>query len=353
MTLDQIITLLVLAGVIAALIWDRVRADVVALGGAAILLITGAVRPSEVQAAFGSPAIVTLASLFVIAHAMELSGLLDLMIRRMIALCKRTGAAGLWTLITLCGGASAFLNNTPIVVLAAPVVRDVANSLKLDPKRFLLPLSYVAVLGGCCTLIGTSTNLLVDDMARTSGQAPFGIFEITPVGLVVALVGGLYLLLFSGTLLEHTSDRPDPKLFQTERHHVSHLDIAGDALGDTSDFAEERPLRIWRALASLGVFAGVVALAALNVAPIAAAAFAGAVLLILMRVIAPDTARRLLRGDPGRGLPGLPDAARADPDVRRTTARHRGTGDRRDREEVQGTTRTRQHGRALGAPGTV
>src|SRR3546814_2360372 len=106
-------------------------------------------------------------------------------------------------------------------------------------------------------------------MARTSGQAPFGIFEITPVGLVVALVGGLYLLLFSGTLLEHTSDRPDPKLFQTERHHVSHLDIAGDALGDTSDFAEERPLRIWRALASLGVFAGVVALAALNVAPIA------------------------------------------------------------------------------------
>src|SRR3546814_10367892 len=73
------------------------------------------------------------------------------------------------------------------------------------------------------------------------------------------------------------------------------LDIAGDALGDTSDFAEERPLRIWRALASLGVFAGVVALAALNVAPIAAAAFAGAVLLILMRVIAPDEAYGGLR----------------------------------------------------------
>src|SRR3546814_14142169 len=118
---------------------------------------------------------------------------------------------------------------------------------------------------------------------------------MSPVGLVVALVGGLYLLLFSGTLLEQTSDRPEPKLFQTERHHVSQLDIAGDALGDTSDFAEERPLRIWRALASLGVFAGVVALAALNVAPIAAAAFAGAVLLILMRVIAPDEAYGGLR----------------------------------------------------------
>src|SRR3546814_6162985 len=89
MTLDQIITLLVLAGVIAALNWDRVRADVVALGGAATLMITGAVRPSEVQAAFESSAIDTLASPFVIAHAIELSGLLGLMIRRMIALCKR------------------------------------------------------------------------------------------------------------------------------------------------------------------------------------------------------------------------------------------------------------------------
>jgi Na+/H+ antiporter NhaD/arsenite permease-like protein len=91
MTFVQIITLLVLTGVIAALIWDGVRADVVALAGAAILLLSGAVRPSEVQAAFGSPAIVTLASLFVIAHAMELSGLLDLLIRHAVALCQEWG----------------------------------------------------------------------------------------------------------------------------------------------------------------------------------------------------------------------------------------------------------------------
>src|SRR3546814_19011895 len=101
MTFVQIITLLVLTGVIAALIWDGVRADVVALAGAAVLLLTGAVRPSEVQGAFGSPAIVTLASLFVIAHALELSGLLDLLIRRAVALCRRIGSAGLWLLIFL------------------------------------------------------------------------------------------------------------------------------------------------------------------------------------------------------------------------------------------------------------
>jgi Na+/H+ antiporter NhaD/arsenite permease-like protein len=190
MTGEQILTLLVLVGVIAALIHDRVRADVVALTGAAVLLAAGAVRPSEVQGAFASPAIITLASLFVIAHALELSGLLDLAIDKATALCRRTGAAGIWGLIGLPGFGSAFLNNTPIVVLAAPVVRDVAKSIGHDPRRFLMPLAYVAVLGGCCTLIGTSTNLLVDDMARASGQAQFGLFEITPVGLATALAGG-------------------------------------------------------------------------------------------------------------------------------------------------------------------
>ncbi len=105
--------------------------------------------------------------------------------------------------------ASAFLNNTPIVVLGAPVIRDVAEKLSLDPKRFLMPLSYVAVMGGCMTLIGTSTNLLVSDMARVSGQPQFGLFEITPVGVCVALAGGLYLLLFSGRLISSGHAGPD------------------------------------------------------------------------------------------------------------------------------------------------
>lgn len=295
MTPEQLITLLVLGGVIAALIWDKVRADVVALAGAALLLLTGAVRPSEVQGAFGSPAIIALASLFVIAHAMELSGLLDLLIAKAVALCRRIGALGIWLLILLCGGASGFLNNTPIVVLSAPVVRDVAKSLKLDPKRFLMPLSYVAVLGGCCTLIGTSTNLLVDDMARSSGQPPFSIFEITPVGLVVAAAGGLYLFFFSGRLLAKPLPAPLERVEAALPHHVSHLDVAGDVIGDVGDFAVQRPLSPARAMASTAIFIGVIALAAFNIAPIAASAFSGAVLLILLRVIRPEEAYGGLR----------------------------------------------------------
>jgi len=198
---DQILTLVVLAAVVAALIWDKVRADVVALSGAAVLLMTGVVRPVDVQGAFASPAIIALASLFVIAYALELSGLLDRAIAAAVAMCRRFGATGIWMLMTMIGSVSCFLNSTPIVVLGAPVIRDVATTLKLSPRRFLIPLSYVTILTGCCTLIGTSTNLLVDDMASVAGQARFGMFEITPVGLPMALVGMIYLFAISGRLL--------------------------------------------------------------------------------------------------------------------------------------------------------
>ena len=297
MTFDQILTLLVLAAVIAALIWDKVRSDVVALAGAAFLLMTGVVLPVEVQAAFASPAIVALASLFVIAYAMELSGLLDTAITKVVALCRLIGTTGLWILIGLSGAASAFLNNTPIVVLSAPVVRDVAKSLNRSPKRYLIPLSYAAVLGGCCTLIGTSTNLLVDNMASVAGQPRFGIFEITPVGLWVAAAGGLYLLLFSTRLIEPAAanDKSTTGEAADAAEEFRAPGLAGGTIGHVQPFAKHVELRPWKAFLSSAIFIAVVAAAALNVAPIAACAFAGAVLLILLRVITADEAYRGLR----------------------------------------------------------
>jgi di/tricarboxylate transporter len=294
MSFDQLVTLGVLVAVIAALILDRHRADVIALVGAAVLLITGAVRPVEVQGAFASPAILALASLFVIAYAMELSGLLDAAIRRVVGLCQRIGSVGLWLLIGLCGAASAFLNNTPIVVMGAPVVRDVALRLKRSPKRYLMPLSYVAVLGGCITLIGTSTNLLVNDMAAVAGQPRFGMFEIAPVGLSLALVGGIYLFMVSGRLVKASAGEAegdaDPAGFHSREADVHHAQ-----LGSPGQFAEGHPLSLWKALTSIAVFVAVIVLATMGVAPIAATAFAGAVLLIVLRVISADQAYQGLR----------------------------------------------------------
>ncbi len=292
MSVDQILTLLVLAAVVAALIWDKMRADVVALAGAAVLLMTGVVRPVEVQSAFASPAIIALASLFVIAYALELAGLLDRAIASAVAMCRRLGASGLWLLLSMIGSVSCFLNSTPIVVLGAPVIRDVATSLGLSPKRFLIPLSYVTILTGCCTLIGTSTNLLVDDMASVAGQPRFGIFEITPVGLPMALAGGLYLFLVSGRLLggRHEAEEREGAPAEIDPAHIGNAQV-----GDARLFEVKRPLQPLKAAIALAVFVGAVALATAGVAPIAATAFAGAVLLILLRVISADEAYSGLR----------------------------------------------------------
>lgn len=289
MTIDQFITLLVLLGVVAALIWSNVRADIVALSGAATLLITAVVRPSEVQSAFASPALIALASLFVIVYAIELSGLLDRLIALSIQLCRRVGVIGLWLTIALCGGASAFLNNTPIVVLAAPVIRDAAKKLDFDPKRFLIPLSYICILGGCCTLIGTSTNLLVADMARVSGQPTFGIFDITPVGLTIAAAGALYLLGASRWLVREADSQA------SVGSDIDALRSGGGQVGAMEVFEPQRILRTRHAIISVAIFIGVIIVAALGLAPIAAAAFTGAVLLILLKIISPDEAYHGLR----------------------------------------------------------
>jgi di/tricarboxylate transporter len=325
MTFDQIAALLVLVVVVGVLIHGRVRADVVALTGAAALLLLGVVRPVEVQAAFASPAVIALAGLFVIAYAIELSGLLGLMIRQASRLAARVGAIGLWAVLGMCGAMGGFLNNTPVVVLAAPVVRDVAASLKLSPKRFLMPLSHISVLGGLLTLIGTSTNLLVNDMARNAGQPVFTLFEITPVGLFIAVAGGLWLYFVGARQLGRSvaaDEAEQARLAEMEderrkaaaeaaarRRRIlpfnlprlgearTNDDGSGDAhLGDVKLFgAADRPFDLRRSLIALGVFVMVVTAAGLGLAPIAAAAFAGAVALILLKVITPEEAYAGLR----------------------------------------------------------
>ena len=301
MTFDQIVALVVLVGVVGLLIHGRMRADVVALTGAAILLVLGVVRPVEVQGAFASPAVIALAGLFVIAYAIELSGLLGLLIRQATRMSSRIGALGIWIVIGLCGSVGGFLNNTPVVVLAAPVIRDVARSLGLSPKRFLMPLSHVTVMGGLLTLIGTSTNLLVNDMARNAGQPVFGLFEITPVGLFIASIGGLWLYFVGARQLQATAAREESdapaKSFLRLGEARSQPDGSGDAaLGDIALYsAADRPFRLRPAALSFLVFVGVIASAAFGWAPIAAAAFAGAVALILIKVITPDEAYAGLR----------------------------------------------------------
>src|SRR3546814_16330589 len=108
--------------------------------------MTGVVRPVDVQGAFASPAIIALASLFVIAYGLELSGLLDRAIFLGVDLCRRMGTRGIWMLLSMIGGVSCFLNSTQIALLVDPFVRDLALVLKQSPKRSLMPLYYIHLI---------------------------------------------------------------------------------------------------------------------------------------------------------------------------------------------------------------
>jgi len=200
MGLDGYLTIVIVAAMLLVLVFELYQPDAVVFSALGLLLLCGILTPKEALAGFSNPGMLTVAILFIVAFAAQSSGVLALFSSRMLGREHRFTRA-LLKLMAPVVGISAFLNNTPIVAMFIPAVQEWARKNHFAPSRLLIPLSYAAIFGGICTLIGTSTNLLVNGMFRQQFGETLGMFELAWVGVPCALAGMGLILAFGKRLL--------------------------------------------------------------------------------------------------------------------------------------------------------
>ena len=207
MTFEIIFTLILIAGMITALIYDLMRPGMVLFSVVVLFLCAGILSPKELLEGFSNKGMITVAMLFLVSEGIRQTGAISQLIKKLLPEKKTTVTKSQLRMLPAIAGISAFLNNTPVVVIFAPIIKRWANKVNLPATRFLIPLSYATILGGVCTLIGTSTNLVVHGMILETGRSGFSMFELGKVGIFIAIAGITYILCFSNKLLP--AKRPD------------------------------------------------------------------------------------------------------------------------------------------------
>ena len=219
-TIQIVIVLALTVAVFASFVRETWPADVVAMLAFSILLITGILSSKQAMAVFSNSGPITVGCMFVLSAALERTGLIERIGGYTAGAAGKSPVVALVAMALVVMVLSAFINNTPVVVVLTPVAFMLARALKISPTRLLIPLSYAAIMGGTTTLIGTSTNLLVNGIITSKNMAPISMFEITGAGVIMGLAGIVYLATIGRWLLP---DRVTPGIQRPERAFVTEV----------------------------------------------------------------------------------------------------------------------------------
>lgn len=200
MSLDAWLTLATVLGCLSVLITTRIGPDLVFMAGLAFLLLTGVLDTRTAFSGFANAGMLTVAVMYIVAAGLRETGSLHLIVKYLFGRPKSVAGAQSRMVLPVTA-MSAFLNNTPVVATFLPAVMDWAKQLRISISKLAMPLSFAAILGGMCTLVGTSTNLVVHGMLLDAEMTGFGFFELAWVGVPCALAGILYIVTASRWLL--------------------------------------------------------------------------------------------------------------------------------------------------------
>lgn len=235
MNFEIFVTICVVLVAVVLFATEVISIDLVALLIICSLIVTGVISPEEGIAGFSNKGTITVAFMFVLSAALLKTGALQYLAHRLSQVFRYRFNAGIILMMILIAVISAFINNTPVVAVFIPVVMQIANSSGQSASKMLIPLSFASIFGGMCTLIGTSTNILVSGIAEKEGLAPISIFALTPMGFILFTVGIVYMVLIGVKLLPNRKSEKDLKAKFGIRDYLTEIELL-----HSSDFVDKR-----------------------------------------------------------------------------------------------------------------
>uniref|UniRef100_UPI0032177664 SLC13 family permease n=1 Tax=uncultured Draconibacterium sp. TaxID=1573823 RepID=UPI0032177664 len=218
------IVLAIVLVTIVALAKEVMRPGLIFFSSATILMATGIITDKEMLAGFSNKGMISIAVLFLVSEGIRQSGVLNRLAQTYLPRKRRKMVSLIPQIMLPVSFLSGFLNNTPVVIIFAPIIKRWSETLNLSSKKFLIPLSYATIFGGMCTLIGTSTNLVVHGLILENGYEGFSMFELGKVGIFIAIIGTIYMTVFGNRFL------PGEKIFFNSKSSTEYKDYHYDVI---------------------------------------------------------------------------------------------------------------------------